>query len=289
MATELVTVRTGDGCFLDGAYWTAEGPAPARADACLLLHGATGHAFTPLMRALSEGLAAAGVAVLALNTRGHDIISRVARPDGAGLGGVAFEDLDEAPQDVHAGVRWLVARGHTRVAITGHSLGAVKCIYTQATAPLPEVACLIALSPPRLAYAVQADSANGQRFLEVLVQARRLVELGHPDELIRTEVPIPAYFTAHQFLRKYGPEDRYDLARHLPSIACPVFLLLGTREAVDSVAIAGTAAVAPALAASQPGLTLVHIDGADHVYTRTLEPVLDAVTEWLRAPVAAGG
>jgi alpha-beta hydrolase superfamily lysophospholipase len=284
--TELVTVRTEDECFLDGAYWPAEGEAPPRADACLLLHGATSHAFTPLMRALAEGLAGAGVAVLTLNTRGHGIVSRVARP-GGGLGGVAFEDLDEAPQDVHAGARWLQTRGHRRIALAGHSLGAVKGIYTQAVAPVAAAAGVIALSPPRLAYAVQAESVHGPRFQEALARARRLVDAGRPDELLPTEVPIPAYFAAAQFLKKYGPEDRYDLVRHLPRVACPVLLVLGTREAADSAAIGGTAAAAAALAGALPHLRVVSIDGADHVYTGVLESVLDAVVEWLRAPVPA--
>jgi alpha-beta hydrolase superfamily lysophospholipase len=289
MAIELVTVRTEDGCFLDGAYWPGDGTAPARADACLLLHGATSHAFTPLMRTLAEGLAAAGVAVLSLNTRGHDIVSRMARPGSVGLGGVAFENLDEAPRDVHAGVGWLLAQGHMRVGIAGHSLGAVKCIFTQSTAALAELACVVALSPPRLAHAVQADSAAGPRFRELLDQARELVDAGRPDQLLATDVPISAYFSALQFLRKYGPEDRYDLYRHLPAIACPVLLLIGTREAVDSAAIGGAAAIAPALAATMPNLTLAIVDGADHVYTTTAATVIDTVAEWLRAPVAAGG
>lgn len=289
MPVELVSVRTEDGYFLDGAYWRAAGEAPAQADACLLLHGATGHAFTPLMRALSEGLADVGVAVLAINTRGHGIVSRVARPGGNELGGVAFEDLDEAPRDVHAGVRWLASRGHRRIGIAGHSLGAVKCIVTQAVEPVANTACLIALSPPRLAYAVQAESAEGPRFVETLERARRLVEAGRADELMRSETPIPAFFSAGQYLKKYGPEDRYDLVRHLPQVQCPVLLLYGTREAVDVAAIGGTAAAASALAAANPQIRIATVDGADHVYTRTLDTVLDCVTDWLCTPVPAGG
>jgi pimeloyl-ACP methyl ester carboxylesterase len=152
-------------------------------------------------------------------------------------------------------------------------------------APVAAAAGVIALSPPRLAYAVQAESAHGPRFQEALARARRLVDAGRPDELLPTEVPIPAYFAAAQFLKKYGPEDRYDLVRHLPRVACPVLLVLGTREAADSAAIGGTAAAA--LAGALPHLRVVSIDGADHVYTGVLESVLDAVVEWLRAPVPA--
>ncbi|MCZ6887754.1 MAG: hypothetical protein O7H39_04590, partial [Gammaproteobacteria bacterium] len=118
---ELVTVTTDDDCLLDGAYWPGNDAAvertATRADACLLIHGATSNAFSPLQRTIAQALAEAGVAVLSLSTRGHDVVSRLHRPDALEYGGVAFEDLDDAPRDLHAGVRWLQAQGHQRVML----------------------------------------------------------------------------------------------------------------------------------------------------------------------------
>lgn len=287
MPVELITLRTDDDCFLDAAYWPAQGPAPRRVDAVTLLHGVTGHAFTPLMRALSEGLSAAGVAVLAINSRGHDIISRVAHVDGPLIGGAAFEDLDDAPRDLHAGVEYLHERGHTRIGLAGHSLGAVKTIYTQATAPVANAACVVALSPPRLSHTLQAEAHTGPTFLATYERAKRLVDEGRGDEPIRTETPVAAYFSAAGIVKKYGPEDRYDILRHVPSVRCPIFLLMGTREMVDMVQVGGTAAIAPRLAAAHPDFHVATIDGADHVYSRTLDAVIGAVTDWLGAPITA--
>ena len=287
--TEIVTVRTEDGLALDAAYWPAAGDAPARADACVLLHGAGGSAFGPTQRALAEGLAQQGVATLTLNTRGHDTVSRFVRAGQSVLGGVAFEDLDEAPFDVAAGVAWLQARGHQRVATAGHSLGAVKVILTASVAPVAGVTALIALSPPCFSYAMYAGSPLGATFTATLDRARALVEAGRGQELISAEAPIVQLFAAAQYAKKYGPEDRYDLAAHLSRATVPALLLYGTREAAEMINIGGTASLADSLRAASPNLSVAVIPNADHVYTTTLPAVLAAVGDWLRAPVAVGG
>lgn len=278
MLVELLTVRTDDGCLLDAAYWPAAGAAPALADACVLIHGAGGHGFSPTQRALAEGLARAGVAVLTVSTRGHDLVSRTAHPAGPRLGGVAFEDLDEAPLDLIAGVRLLAERGHRRIGLAGHSLGAVKATLT---AVASEPACLIALSPPRFAHAALLAAANGAQFRKDFAEARRLVAAGQADTLLRVQAPIPSLFAAGQYVKKYGPEDRYDVARLLPNVRCPALLLFGSLEAHDGGAVSATATAAPVLAGRCANLSVVEIEGADHVYTDRMPRVVEAVTAWL--------
>lgn len=278
---DLVTVTTTDGCQLDAAYWPADGTAPARADACVLIHGATSHAFGTLQRELAACFAAAGVSVLALSTRGHDVVSRLRRGAEAGYGGVAFEDLDDAPVDLEAGVGWLRERGHTRVALAGHSLGAVKSILTQATRPDDAIAGVIALSPPRLNHQAQLDSANRDRFKLAYEQALRWTEEGRGDDLFVTDVPIPSIFAAAQFVKKYGPEDRYDLARHLPAIHCPTLLVIGTREMADLVSIGATAGCLPDMRKAMTNLTVRRVEELDHSYTGRAQEVGQLVIDWL--------
>jgi len=279
MLVDLVSVRTDDDCLLDGAYWPALGEPPALADACVLAHGAGGNAFSPVQRALAEGLATAGVAVLALSTRGHDIISRTAHADGPRLGGVALEDLDEARLDLDAGLRFLRARGHQRVGLAGHSLGAVKAVLTQAATS--EAACLIALSPPRFCHATLLAAANGAQFRETLAEAQALVDAGRGETLLRVQAPIAGYFAAAQYLKKYGPEDRYDVVRHFPAVHCPALLLYGSLEANDGSAVSATVAAAPELARQCTNLIVVGIEGADHVYTGCMPQVIAAMRGWL--------
>ncbi|HZQ35124.1 MAG TPA: hypothetical protein VFD32_04265 [Dehalococcoidia bacterium] len=290
MLVELLSVRTDDGCLLDAAYWPASGAAAALAEACVLIHGAGGNGFSPTQRALAEGLAQAGLAVLTLSTRGHDLVSRTAHPSGPRLGGVAFEDLDEAPLDLAAGVRLLAERGHRRIGLAGHSLGAVKAVLTAAGS---EPACLIALSPPRFAHAALLAAANGARFRTDFAAARRLADAGQAEALMRVQAPIPSLFAAGQYVKKYGPEDRYDVVRLLPAVRCPALLLFGSLEAHDGGAVSATAAAAPDLAARCENLSVVEIAGADHVYTDRIPQVVEAICAWLRGasamPAPGGG
>ena len=284
MLVELLSVRTDDGCLLDAAYWPASGAAPLLADALVLIHGAGGNGFSPTQRALAEGLATAGVSVLTLSTRGHDLVSRAAHADGPRLGGVAFEELDEAPLDLAAGVRLLAERGHRRIGLAGHSLGAVKAVLTAAAS---EPTCLIALSPPRFSHATLLAAANGARFRQDFAEAQRLVNAGKADALMRVQAPISTLFAAGQYVKKYGPQDRYDVVRLLSEVRCPVLLLIGSLEAHDGGAVSATAAAAPDLTGRCANLSVVEIAGADHVYTDRMPRVVEAVTGWLHVPAEA--
>jgi alpha/beta superfamily hydrolase len=208
-------------------------------------------------------------------------VARVQHSSGLLVAGTAFEDLDEAPRDIRAGVEWLRSRAHQRVAIAGHSLGAVKCIFTQATAPIPRLAALIAISPPRLAYQPQVDAPTGEKFLENLEAARALVRSGRGETPIPAEVPIPSLFGAAQFVKKYGPEDRYDLAKHFSTITVPSRLVLGTSEIESMVSIRATAQAADQIAAAHPALARHIVEGADHNYTGKTDALIEIVSDWL--------
>ncbi|MCZ6887503.1 MAG: alpha/beta fold hydrolase, partial [Gammaproteobacteria bacterium] len=176
----------------------------------------------------------------------------------------------------------LQAQGHQRVMLAGHSLGAVKSIFTQATDPVADLAGVIALSPPRLCHEAQVDSVNGKRFVETYERARELAASGRGDDLFAAVVPIPAIFAAAQYVKKYGPENRYDLARHFPNVACPALLVLGTKEARDLVSIGATAALVEDLQKSVRDLSVRMFEGADHAYTGMIDDVCAALIEWLR-------
>ncbi len=123
-------------------------------DAWLCLHG-TGSNFyaASTLAGLAPKLLAGGAAVLRGNTRGHDLVSTGPTAAGRGLQGAAFERVDDAPLDLAAWIELLASRGYQRIGILGHSLGAVKAIFTLAQPEHPQVAALVAVSPPHLSYA----------------------------------------------------------------------------------------------------------------------------------------
>ena len=283
---ELHTLETEDGCLLDAAYWPAAKVASGRADGCVFTHGATGNAFSPFQRDMGEALSAAGIATVSINTRGHDIVSRLVRRDGVpARGGTAFEDLDDAAFDLHAGAAFLRDRGASRLAIGGHSLGAVKSIFVQATRPIEGATCLVAVSPPRIAWEVQTVGPMAKRFGETRAEALRLIAEGRGDELIDATVPIPSRFGAAQYEKKYGPESRYDVARCFDSVGVPVFFLFGTTELSTMHQIGASGAAAGAWTKAHPDSSnFVLIEGADHSYTGLRDRATAAVVDWLTSP-----
>jgi hypothetical protein len=98
MLVDLVEVTTTDGLTLGGAYMAATvADRPSPIDCLCFFHGDGGHFYRRLYLELGARLAASGIAFLAANRRGHDLVSRGSR--GGGLQGYAHESVDAARQD----------------------------------------------------------------------------------------------------------------------------------------------------------------------------------------------
>ena len=138
-----------DGFRLHGALYEPAPGLPSEAfnlDAVLCLHG-TGSNFygSSLWGGLIPHLLQWNVAVLAVNTRGHDGVSTAHGNLSRRFQGSAFELVDECRFDVAGWVAWLARQGYVRIALLGHSLGALKALYSQALEPQPGVRCVLAL------------------------------------------------------------------------------------------------------------------------------------------------
>jgi hypothetical protein len=221
--------------------------------------------------------------VLSLNSRGHDVVSMTITTEGRRtVNGTALEELDEAPLDFKAGMNWLQERGFTHTGIAGHSLGAVKAIYSQARGGA-DAACVAAISPPRFNHD-EFIEMFGERFQQVLAQARAHVDAGKPEALLRVAVPIPTIFGAAQYLKKFGPEDRYDCGRLIAETGCPTLHLYGSEEFAIGAELARAATASLKLASHHPHLEVICIEGADHGYTGRVPQALAALDGWLRTP-----
>jgi len=197
MLVDLVQVVTHDGIRLHGALEPigADRPEPraderTAVDVWLCLHG-TGSNFyaASTLAALAPKLQAAGVSVVRANTRGHDLLAT--GPSSGRLQGAAFERIDEAPLDLAAWVQFLVERGFSRIGILGHSLGAIKAIYTLAADAPASVTALVAVSPPRLSYSYFCQTPRAKRFRETFETASQLVASGREDELLERIAASP--------------------------------------------------------------------------------------------------
>lgn len=237
MWVELVRTRTGDGLRLDGALQVPSDASSqsantkTSADAVLLLPGVGGNFYgSTLLQTLATELLQAGVATLRANTRGHDGVTTIATPQGSRLQGAAYEIVDECRLDVHAWLEFLWNRGFRRVALVGHSLGAIKILYSQAQHPHPAVTKLVAISPPRLAYSRFLQGTDRVPFEQSMSMAQRLINQHQPEMLFLSSFPFSIVLSASTFMDKYGPAERYNLLRFAPQISNPLAFIYGEDE-----------------------------------------------------------
>jgi pimeloyl-ACP methyl ester carboxylesterase len=280
MHVELVRTVTRDGLRLDGALAvTSDGPSTK---AAILLHGVAGNFYTSsTFEPLIPRLQALGIAALSVNTRGHDSVFGASQGNVRRRFGAAYETVDDCRHDLAAWIEFLKGRGHERIVLIGHSLGAIKAVYAQAHEKCPEVAAVIAISGPRLSYAAFMNAPESSTFLESFSIAQQMVKEGRGDELFTSKFPFPLLITASGYLDKYGPAERYNLLQFAGELHCPALFVYGSKELTHGgIAFAGMPEALLSLAGPARRTTL-EIAGADHIYTGVSADLAAAVVDWL--------
>jgi dienelactone hydrolase len=292
MLIDLVQATTRDDIRLDGAFLAPASSSPPSTDidAFLLIHGTGGNFYSStLFDAVAERLGQLGSAVLRANTRGHDGISTAVTSRGGKRQGAACEIVDDCRHDLSAWIDWLKQRAGPRIGLFGHSSGAVKCLYALAHEPALTVSSVVALSPPRLSYSWYCASANAAAFLDTFNRAEALVNEGKPTALMDVALPLPFVITAAGYVEKYGPDERYNFLRLLPSVPCPPLITLGELEVAGNMAFQGLPDAVAEIAKRCSGLTVRTIAGADHFYSGVRAALVQCVEEWLRLQQKCAG
>lgn len=271
---ELVSIPT-DTVPLDGLYYEPEPPVRA---VTLYMHGNGMNFYYGLAGALPQYLAAAGIACLAYNRRGHDTLSARTRA----AEGNAFQTSDQARADNEYAREFLLARGHAAPLVVGHSNGGV--FATHFVVAHPETPALVLLSAHRGGTdVVERASARGlmaaDRLAEITAQARSLVEAGRPDELIL--MPGWWYVTsAASFLDRLS--NTPSLLQDAGSITCPTLFLRGSEEDADVYPAEQFAAACPA------DVDVRVIAECGHFYEGHTAQVGQLIASWLREKVGIG-
>ncbi len=268
MKTQLITIQT-DTIPIDGAFHEPDGAANG---AVLYFHGNTMNFYSGAARFLPPVLARLGLAVLAFNRRGHDILTtRMSRaPEGG-----AFQTSAEAIADNRFAAQWLAARGFKNPVVMGHSNGGM--LSTRHVADHPNTPALVLLSAGR--GGKQQDTSGGSEKLfavgklnELTQNARELVAAGKGRELMF----MPGWWyviSAESFLdRIVSVPDTIALA---PQIKCPVLAIRGDKEDRDRYP-------AEEFAAACGGPCEVNIvENCDHFYNDREAHVAGIVSAWL--------
>ena len=287
MHVELVRTTTRDGLRLDGALaLPSASPMPgprSRLSAAILLHGVAGSFYTMgTLEPLAAKLQELGLAVLRVNTRGHDSVFGAMAGNVRRRFGAAYETVDDCRLDVAAWIEFLARRGHDRVVLIGHSLGAIKAVYAMAHERFARVAAVVAASPPRLSYSAFMNSPESSVFWESMSTAEKMVAEGRGEELFTGKFPFPLLITAAGYIDKYGPAERYNLLRFAADLPCPALFTYGSKELEHGgIAFAALPEALMTLPQSERRSVEV-IAGADHFYSGTAEMMADVVAAWLR-------
>jgi pimeloyl-ACP methyl ester carboxylesterase len=269
MKLELISIPT-DTLALDGLWYE---PDTLARGAAMLLHGNCMNFYTGAPRFLPPHLTELGLAALAFNRRGHDM---VATTNSRAVTGGAFQMTKEAIADNRYAAGFLKARGFAAPIVIGHSNGGMLAV--QHVADHPETPALVLLSAHLggkeiVPHASKAGLLGGEHIDEVEATARRMVAEGRGAELML----LPGWWhviTAQSYL-DYCTELP-DVLALAARITCPVLYIRGDKE---------PAHIYPAeeFAARAGGRCDVRIvKDCDHFYGGREDAVAGIVTEWLR-------
>src|SRR2546427_6030779 len=268
MRAELVSIPT-DTIPLDGLYYEPEGRA---AGAALLFHGNTMNFYVGALRFLPPVLVNLGLACLAFNRRGHDILStRNSRtPEGG-----AFQSAREGFEDNRTAARWLSARGFLAPVVIGHSNGGMLAVLHAANHP--QTPALVLLSAHLggkniLERSSRAGLMAQDRVEEFTARARELVASGRGRELML----MPGWWyaiSAESYLdRLTETPDGLALAAE---VKCPTLYIRGDQESRANYPVEDFQARA------RGPCTVEIVPDCDHFYNGREEAIQAIVSSWL--------
>jgi len=269
MRTRLISIPTNT-IPLDGAFYEPEQGTVT--GAVLLFHGNTMNFYTGPPRFLPPVLTKLGLACLAFNRRGHDILTtRASRT----VEGGAYQFTNEAIADNNYAAIWLADHGFERPIVIGHSNGGMLGVRHVIDHPQTPALVLLSAAPGGMV----KDNSGGKerifaadRMTEITVKAKKLVEAGRGRELIF----MPGWWyviSAESFLdRIVSMPDTVGLAS---SIYCPVLTIRGDKE---------EKAVYPVEKFQQQcggQCTVEIVSNCDHFYNGREDYIAQLVSSWL--------
>jgi pimeloyl-ACP methyl ester carboxylesterase len=267
MRTQLISIPT-DTYPLEGALHEPDGDPKG---AVLLFHGNTMNFYVGMPRFLPPVLTKLGLACLAFNRRGHDVLST---RNSRLVEGGAFQFTHEALADNHIAREWMMARGFPAPLVIGHSNGGM--LGTQYAVDHPDTPALVLMSAGRggrIAGASPRDGLfAGDRMGELTEQAKAMVKAGRGKELMF----MPGWWyviSAESFLDRI--ETVPEILALAPKIKCPVLTLRGDKED-------GERYPAEAYGRVAGGPCKVEIiPNCDHFYNGREDYVAKVVADWL--------
>jgi pimeloyl-ACP methyl ester carboxylesterase len=281
---ELVYVRAEDGIPNGGALFNSPKDS-AKSIAIIWIHGWGMNFYHPSYVMIGRALADQGYTCITANTRMHDIGFNIGERDGKRIrGGGYWGKASEEVRDIAAWIDFAEKRGFKKVILIGHSAGWAAVRLYQSEKQDPRVIGLVLSSGAVRLDTQVPDSA-------ILLQAIKLVDEGHGDDLIR--IPnrrYPSFVSADTYLdfaKNYPPEQRdfFGIQTRNPGITrihCPLLAFFGTEEP-DIGTEADLKLMKSSIHRQSNGpssVTTTIIQNADHMYSGEEIQVAHVITQW---------
>lgn len=283
MLVDLVQVTTSDGIPLSGAYFEAKGSPASGADVLIYFHGDSGNFYGSLLTQLGPMFAERGMAFLAANRRGHDMVSTGVR--GGDLKGYAFESVSESRLDYAAWLDLLRGRGHRRIAVGGHSGGAVRATYAQASEHYDNVAAVVSVSPGEYNHE-KVVAVHGEDFSGPYRQSETDITEGRPDTFLRPGVPWGSMWTARSYVDCFNKDNRYSVSAHAANTGVPTLYVFGEKECdiggEEELPVCGLA-MRTLREIDYSHATVKVVEGANHGYMGREKELMETIYPFLSA------
>lgn len=282
MQAELVRTTTRDGIRLDGLLHSASSTATDLLGTAILIHG-TGDNFygSTALESLVGSLCDSGFHVLRSNTRAHDGINTAQGRQGRFRNGAAYERVDDCRSDLAAWIEFSLARCDKPILLCGHSMGAIKVLYSQAKEQHPMVRSIVAISPPQLSYSMIQKSKHRKQFDEIMLTAKETADQGFGNQLMDVRFPFPMVISAAAYIDKYGEAEQFNILRFIDDVEQPVLFVYGAIE-LGSAMFAGLPDLVTQIRPEHLATTVQIVDGGNHNYHKRETELSSLVIHWVR-------
>ncbi|MEC9092981.1 MAG: alpha/beta fold hydrolase [Planctomycetota bacterium] len=282
MKCELITAQTCDSLRLHGALWRSQTQHP-KIDLLIFIHGVGSNFYqSSLVRKIIPPLIDSGISLLSINTRGHDFIFPAGTGHPEPWMGSANEIVHDCTKDIHSWVEKSKRIGFERIGLFGHSLGAIKSIYSQAYQPHAEVAAVIAASPSCLSCSGFQQSHRAEEFLECLNWANREIDAGNQDQISQVSFPFQLMMSPKTFADKYGVNERYNILRFADKVRTPMLLSFGERELRgNNPAFTNLDQLLHPVIQDSPATELRVFPDGDHYYSGLQVELAKCILDWI--------
>lgn len=284
---QLVYVRSADDVVDGGILFTTSNPPP-KPLAIIWVHGWGANFYLPSYVGIGRALAGRGFSAISVNTRMHDIgnVEKYTllgkRVRGGGYWGITSED----ERDIAAWIDYAQQLGYSRIVLVGHSAGWASVAHYEAVSQDRRVAGVVFASPGVGYFEPDAP--------QLLTQAKKLVEEGAGDDLIRLpNRNFPSFVSAATQLDLANTPRQYkdffgtqtpDAA--ITRVVCPVLAFYGSKDDIGGEKELALLTSSVARLAHHPdSVDTAMIANGNHEYVGEEAQVADVIARWIDSKV----